>query len=413
MVGVIVYSKFLAPKPVVQEIVEEQPAEPAVVRKPVFTDAVHHAIDLAGDGLKVVPLTASNVHRDHNGDGFAELSAWLSPGDGFIVVDGSFPESEAWARNGTLSTLDTSGDGLINNSDESFAAIRIWQDANSDGVVDTDETSTLSDLFISAIPTTLFTDPTTHAGIVVSAVGEIARWNLEPLDFAQLRFEIEPSDTVTVVPPGFRFHPDVLVMARIEGAGLVPNSAVAMSQDARLRDMGREAMDRARNGDVVNFLATFDGMLLALGDADTPDSFAKKWIGGEQGIAAGIEPEPFQQVRDDLAISFLVQAADLHVPTQADRLFAEHPLIFLVGIERGTFESEAARLQALVHQGLRSVAGRSLRMEDLAELVKLMVRKRDIDVSQARQAIQQAGARGDTQGSARALWSTVMEDMVQ
>jgi len=53
-------------------------------------------LDLDGDGIKTTYVRDFSAYFDHNGDGFAELTGWIDPRDGFLAMD----------RN---------GDGIIND----------------------------------------------------------------------------------------------------------------------------------------------------------------------------------------------------------------------------------------------------------------------------------------------------------
>jgi len=122
-------------------------------------------IDLNGDG---VGLTApeNGVDFDIDGDGVAEQIGWVGPDDGMLVLDidgsgviengfevfsevfdgGSYADSlEA------LASLDENGDGVINAGDAAFDDIKIWQDANADGVSQEDELQSLIEHGISSI----------------------------------------------------------------------------------------------------------------------------------------------------------------------------------------------------------------------------------------------------------------------
>jgi hypothetical protein len=50
-------------------------------------------------------------------------------------------------------TLDSNGDGQITAADNSFGALRVWVDGNSDGVSQADELKTLDQLGIASIAT--------------------------------------------------------------------------------------------------------------------------------------------------------------------------------------------------------------------------------------------------------------------
>jgi len=87
---------------------------------------------------------------DRNGDGLindgTELFGDSTPvfdADGNVVrkaVDGF----------DALAQEDTNGDGLVNNQDANWASLRVWQDANSDGISQANEHTALLDT--SAVP---------------------------------------------------------------------------------------------------------------------------------------------------------------------------------------------------------------------------------------------------------------------
>lgn len=60
-------------------------------------------IDMDGGAVEVTALATSTVHFDIDGDGFAEKTAWITGGDGFLAID----------RN---------ADGEINNINELFGS---------------------------------------------------------------------------------------------------------------------------------------------------------------------------------------------------------------------------------------------------------------------------------------------------
>ncbi|MGA1875104.1 MAG: putative Ig domain-containing protein [bacterium] len=84
---------------------------------------------------------------DINGDGFEEITEWLSPDDGLLVkkpqgdrLNGThlFGSADGW-RNGfeKLAALDTSGDSRITG--EEMAGLAVWKDGDSDAVLDEGE----------------------------------------------------------------------------------------------------------------------------------------------------------------------------------------------------------------------------------------------------------------------------------
>ncbi|WP_232831085.1 calcium-binding protein, partial [Peristeroidobacter agariperforans] len=127
------------------------------------------AMDLDGDGaIRTLPRT-HGVHFDLDNSGFAESTSWVHATDGLLVLDrndNGYIDGGAelfgtetllangqYAENGyeALAEFDTDGDGTISASDSIFAELRVWQDANSNGVAESGELLALSDLGISSI----------------------------------------------------------------------------------------------------------------------------------------------------------------------------------------------------------------------------------------------------------------------
>ena len=110
-------------------------------------------IDLIGKGISLTPLTESPVYFDYAGNGMAQQTSWIGAGTGFLATLGA----DGLVDNGTdlitsfvqLATFDTAGDGLIGGSD--MNKLVVWQDTNGDGVCQSDELQTLSQLGITSI----------------------------------------------------------------------------------------------------------------------------------------------------------------------------------------------------------------------------------------------------------------------
>ncbi len=127
-------------------------------------------LDLDGNGVSTTALSGS-VHFDHDGNGFAESTGWVGEGDGLLVLDrnsngtidnGSelFGNASPLKNGGTaangfaaLADLDSNKDGVIDNRDTAYASLRVWKDANQNGVVDTGELLTLSGAGVANIRT--------------------------------------------------------------------------------------------------------------------------------------------------------------------------------------------------------------------------------------------------------------------
>jgi hypothetical protein len=66
-----------------------------------------------------------------------------------------------------LSELDTNHDGVIDSQDAAFADLRVWVDANSDGITESGELKTLTDLQISQLSLSINTEATFNNGNLV------------------------------------------------------------------------------------------------------------------------------------------------------------------------------------------------------------------------------------------------------
>ncbi|HEX6603527.1 MAG TPA: cadherin-like domain-containing protein, partial [Sphingomicrobium sp.] len=136
------------------------------------------ALDMNGDGhVDFLPASAG-VSFDYGGGSVS--TAWVGPNDGILVRDGNHDGQVSgnevmFASSGTdlqaLGAYDTNHDGQLTSADAGFASFSVWQDANSNGVVDAGEMQSLTALGITGI--SLSTDGIgyTTAGGDVSVAG--------------------------------------------------------------------------------------------------------------------------------------------------------------------------------------------------------------------------------------------------
>lgn len=166
-----------------QSFIENLLSFPAVPPPPTppgnYADPL--SLDLNGDGtINTLPLSAG-VKFDLDNNGFAETTSWVAPADGLLVldlnannkIDGGHElfgtdtrlPSGNLADNGfeALAQYDINADGVINNQDSVFGNLRIWQDANSNGIVDGGELTDLASRNVTAIDTTYISNISTDA----------------------------------------------------------------------------------------------------------------------------------------------------------------------------------------------------------------------------------------------------------
>ena len=121
--------------------------------------------DLDNDGIELLS-TKDEVLFDVDFDGDLEITGWIAPDDGLLVMDlnndGLINDmSEVFSEHfnsgsfisslDSLNSIDSNNDDLINYEDELFDQVRIWQDLNSDGISNTGELSTLNEVGIESI----------------------------------------------------------------------------------------------------------------------------------------------------------------------------------------------------------------------------------------------------------------------
>ena len=125
-------------------------------------------IDLNGDGIFTTSLE-DGTYFDLNKDGFAEKTAWITPqdallvrdvngngkiddggelfGDRTVLSDGSIAETGFQA----LSDLDENKDGVLDAQDKYYRELKVWVDANHNGISEAEELYTLDHFGIESI----------------------------------------------------------------------------------------------------------------------------------------------------------------------------------------------------------------------------------------------------------------------
>ena len=127
-------------------------------------------LDLGGNGIETISVAAfSGSLFDHNNDGIRTATGWISADDGLLVRDlngnGLIDNGSELFGNNTrlangqnaahgyaaLAELDSNHDNLINQADELFSSLKVWQDINQDGISQSNELFTLQALGIQSL----------------------------------------------------------------------------------------------------------------------------------------------------------------------------------------------------------------------------------------------------------------------
>jgi hypothetical protein len=116
-------------------------------------------LDLDGGGIKTVGLNAG-IHFDHDKNGHKELTGWVAPGDGALMLDmngnGRLDSGRelfggmtvlpngVTAANGfqALAYYDANGDGRIDANDPVWSQLRVWRHLDYDSYYESESLNT-------------------------------------------------------------------------------------------------------------------------------------------------------------------------------------------------------------------------------------------------------------------------------
>jgi hypothetical protein len=219
-----------------------------------------------GSGIQTTTLQGG-VFFDNQNNGFAENTAWVGANTGILVNDptdapitnGSqmFGTSTSLSGGGyaadgfaALADLDSNHDGVINSSDSAWSGLRVWVDANGDGVTESGELETMSAAGIASISLTTTNTSTTDAN--GNYIGKTASYSLVgggTREVADASFQTDPS--FTAADSTVSLSGTISALPDLVGSGTVYDLSQAMQLQAN-------ASDTALEGYVESFVAATD-----------------------------------------------------------------------------------------------------------------------------------------------------------
>ena len=158
--------------------------------------------------------TDNGVYFDLDNNGFAEKTAWIDNGNGFLAYDrngngiidnGSelFGDSVIMSNGQksahgfeALADLDSNNDGIIDENDTEFNKLLVWQDTLRNGKTDTGELKTLKELGIKSISlTTENKNHKTESGTIITDSAEVRFTDNRTTEIAEHWFEAHSYDS--------------------------------------------------------------------------------------------------------------------------------------------------------------------------------------------------------------------------
>ena len=211
-------------------------------------------LDIDGDGIETTRMgygvDASNVYFDVDNDGFAERTGWVTGGDGLLAWDKNSngridDQSELFGNSATyadgfayLDTLDTNSDNKITSADTNWSNLRVWIDADGDGITDSGELQTLTSLNITEISlnSTALTNTYNNENLVSDTSTFVIGGQTRTISDVWFRHDNLNSrylDDVALVE-------DVFYLPTLKGYGLLKDIHIAMSEDNDLLDLVKD-----------------------------------------------------------------------------------------------------------------------------------------------------------------------------
>lgn len=270
------------------------------------------AIDLDGDGIETVGITANPILFDHNGDGIRTGTGWLKGDDAWLVrdlngngqidsgaelfgvdtvINGTLGPRTASSGFEALVALDT-GDGsatttaagykdnVFDAKDAAFSQVRLWQDLNQNGISEANELSTLADKGIVSISLAATSDTTNLGnGNTITGKASVTR-TTGTTTIDSVAVTAESAGNLGLATNGFyRSFPDTIpltdaakVLPEMRGSGFVRDLREAASLSPELAGIVAQFAQATTRADQI---ALIDNLLeswaKSSGKYDAPD----------------------------------------------------------------------------------------------------------------------------------------------
>ncbi len=229
-------------------------------------------IDLGGNGIGLSAAGAGALF-DLDNDGFRESVGWFGSDDGLLAIDTNqngiidnatelFGTDEI-DRFTNLVSQDTNSDGVIDTNDNAFVDLRVWIDVNGDGVTDTGELHTLSELGIAAINLSATVVDQVKNRNIIHSTSNVLMSDGSTREVAAVFLDIDQQTSRVIPPSGFVASADAHALPELAGNGNVADLSYAMSTDAALLSLVGDLVTSSNTMSSDDFRQAAEEVLLA------------------------------------------------------------------------------------------------------------------------------------------------------
>ena len=227
----------------------------AIAVAPVRVDPL--ILDLDGDGIETTNLVGSTTHFDLDANGFAERTGWVNGDDGLLALDrdgnGRIDNGQELfgdhtvLSDGTVATsgfqalaeFDENADGVIDSNDSIYSQLRVWQDANGNGIATSTELKTLAQLDIVSINlSSTVTQVSDAMNNIQRRLGSFSFANNTSGAMGEYLLNRDQSNSLEVLSDEL-VSADVAMLPNVQGAGNMSSLHAAMTNDTsgQLQDL--------------------------------------------------------------------------------------------------------------------------------------------------------------------------------
>ncbi|WP_396103667.1 calcium-binding protein, partial [Cyanobium sp. Lug-B] len=205
-------------------------------------------LDLDRNGVITSAQQSSEIHFDHDVNGFAERTGWVSPTDGLLVRDldgnglidhgGELFGNHTVLPNGmkaangfeALKALDGNGDRWIDQLDAAWSTLKVWIDRNSNAVSEQGEMVSLSEAGVRRLGVTYSTsDIVDLQGNRHLQLGEFQSSDGTLQSMHDVWFEVDQARTRWL--HSLTLEEDLSALPDLKGMGKVPDLSQAIAAD--------------------------------------------------------------------------------------------------------------------------------------------------------------------------------------